>query len=462
MNISWPALGVLVAGLLFYMTTAVADTALALASHHEVRRRAEQGQATALMVEHLWSHKRRWMATAVLMRIGALLVCGGSLLRLIAPLSTLWTVLVTLLVVLLVTLLQLTGRLWVQDNATLAALRLAPYMRLLLGLLAPATSLLRSVADRLSDSAGANEDAVLLSETGVRLLLPDDSEETELEESEKEMITSILEMDETVAREVMVPRIDMVALDVQTSVDDALEVILKAGHSRVPIYDDNIDQIVGVLYAKDLLRIFQEKRSDAPLQTLMRPAYFVPLTKNVKNLLTEMRKHRVHIAIVVDEYGGTAGLVTIEDILEEIVGEIQDEYDAVEEVLVQRLPAGGYLINGRLDIYSLEKLLHVELSDDDADTVGGFVLSQLGHVPAPGEATERKGWLFTVLHLDGRRVSKLRVEPIPALTPSEPEPPAEARAHPNGRGASGRDAAGGSQPFDAQTADAPHFAPSDH
>ena len=142
------------------------------------------------------------------------------------------------------------------------------------------------------------------------------------------MIASILEMDETVAREVMVPRMEVVAIEAGTSLREGLDVINAAGHSRIPVYQDDLDHVVGFLYAKDLLRCFQKNQYDVPISALLRPAYFVPVSKKVNALLREMQKRHVHVAMVVDEYGGTAGLVTIEDIIEEIVGEIQDEYDA--------------------------------------------------------------------------------------------------------------------------------------
>jgi CBS domain containing-hemolysin-like protein len=231
-------------------------------------------------------------------------------------------------------------------------------------------------------------------------------------DSEKQMIASILEMDETVAREVMVPRMDIVALNVETSLRDALAVIIEAGHSRVPVYEENTDRIVGLLYAKDLLKCFQEDRSDIPIRSLLRPAYFVPASKKVNTLLREMQRDRIHIAVVVDEYGGTAGLVTIEDILEEIVGEIQDEYDQEAEIYVQALGPDTYLLNARFDIYSLAKLLDAELPEEDADTLGGMIYSVLGHVPEQGESVAVGGWRFTVLELEGRRIEQVRAEPV--------------------------------------------------
>src|SRR5262249_5850304 len=163
-----------------------------------------------------------------------------------------------------------------------------------------------------------------LSNEDLLQLISTSEEENPLEENEKQMIVSILELEETVVREVMVPRIDMVTLDVETSLHEALAVIINAGHSRIPVYQEHVDHIIGILYAKDLLKCFRDQQTDAPISALLRPAYFVPVSKKVNTLLKEMQKERVHIAMVVDEYGGTAGLVTIEDLIEEIIGEIKD------------------------------------------------------------------------------------------------------------------------------------------
>jgi CBS domain containing-hemolysin-like protein len=291
------------------------------------------------------------------------------------------------------------------------ALALAPFMQAAEILLWPVTSLVRSVGRQVGNhEADTSVDTALLSDDGLRRLISAAEEEEPIQESEKQMIASILEMDETVAREVMVPRIDMVSLNVETSLSEALAVIIEAGHSRIPVYEENIDQIVGFLYAKDILKALANNESNGHIRPLLRPPYLVPISKKLNTLLREMQRDRVHIAMVVDEYGGIAGLVTIEDILEEIVGEIQDEYDAEEETYVQMVAPNRYLLNGRLDLYTLAKLLDTELPEDDADTLGGLIYSELGHVPVAGEAVEVGNWRFTVLTLEGRRIEEVRAE----------------------------------------------------
>ena len=418
MIVSLPAILLLGVAWLIYFATTTADAALATINRYETRKYVK-GSHQARMVNHLIEQRHRLTTTSILLRVAALLGAGVALANLIKPVPAwYWFLLGAAIVWVLLALSHLLGRVWVHNNPAQAVMAVAGYMRVALWLLTPVAALLAPVTLRgIHDN---DEDAIVLSSDGMRLIMPNDGDDSEIEESEKEMITSILEMDDTVAREVMVPRIDMVSLEADISFAEALDVIIGAGHSRVPVYDDYVDQIVGVLYAKDMLRCFQQGSTDMPIRTLLRPAYFVPLTKNVKNLLAEMRKHRVHIAIVVDEYGGTAGLVTIEDILEEIVGEIQDEYDAVEEILVQRVGEDSFLLSARLDLYSVAKLLDIEIEDEDADTVGGLVLGLLGHVPEAGESVVHLGWRFTVIMVEGRRIEQVRVEPV-----AQPDPPHE-------------------------------------
>jgi len=224
----------------------------------------------------------------------------------------------------------------------------------------------------------------------------------QIEEAEKEMIHGVIELGDTRVHEVMVPRIGIKAVDVEDSLDDVIDLIVRAGHSRVPVYRENIDNIVGILYAKDLLPYLHQSQDDEHIDftALARPAAYVPETKLVDDLLAEMRTARRHIAIVVDEYGGTAGLVTLEDLLEELVGEIRDEYDE-DERLIQRLGPRSFRVSGRLPIHELNAATGLVIPDDSFDTVGGWVLDLFGRVPHRGEKKETE---------DGVRVSVEKVE----------------------------------------------------
>jgi putative hemolysin len=229
-----------------------------------------------------------------------------------------------------------------------------------------------------------------------------------IEEEEKEMIYSIFEFGDTLAREVMVPRIDMIAVEVNTSILDALEVVIQAGHSRIPVFEETIDNIVGILYAKDLLQYWRSDASGLKLRNILRGVYYIPETKKVDELLQELQQRKVHIAIVVDEYGGTAGLVTIEDILEEIVGEIQDEYDS-EEAFMEVISEDEIIFNGRMDLDDVNHIMGIELPTDRSDTLGGLVYSNLGRVPAVGDKVTIQNLEITVLSVVRRQIKKVKV-----------------------------------------------------
>lgn len=234
--------------------------------------------------------------------------------------------------------------------------------------------------------------------------IEDDEED---EEDERELIHSVFEFGDAIVREVMVPRLDMITMRSDASLEEALKVIVDAGYSRIPIYDGEIDNIVGVLYAKDLMRRMHE--SDRPIKTvgsLGRAPTFVPETKRLNELLREMQDQHVHMAIVVDEYGGTAGLVTIEDLIEEIVGEIVDEFDR-EEPLVEPIDGASMRVDAKMPIDEVNELLGSELPDDEWDTVGGLVFGLTGRVPTVGETVRFDGLLFTTERVTGRRIQKV-------------------------------------------------------
>lgn len=402
------------------------ETSLTNVNRGEVRRLSEDGNGQAKRVESLLRDPTQLYLTLLLLKMGGVLAAGAAVARLL-PDTMAWSSLVSVVLIAwaLLAFLQAMGRSWVQARALQVTLALAPVIQAAVMLLMPITFLVRRVGQQMSspESEMMGEAASFSDEALWRMISAADDEEP-IEERDKQMIASILEMNETVAREVMVPRIDIVALSIDTSLREALEVIIEAGHSRVPIYEENIDQIVGFLYAKDILKVMANDEHDneynVEIRTLLRPPYLVPMSKKVNTLLYEMQRDRVHIAMVVDEYGGIAGLVTIEDILEEIVGEIQDEYDTDEEVYVTLLAPNRYLLNARLDVYTLAKLLDTEMPNGDADTLGGLIYRELGHVPVGGETVDMQGWRFTVLSLEGRRIEEVRVELVEPEDENEP------------------------------------------
>ena len=229
-----------------------------------------------------------------------------------------------------------------------------------------------------------------------------------IEHEERELIESIIEFGDTVAREVMVPRPDMVIVPNEATVSQALDLAIANGFSRLPVFGSDDVDVMGLAYTKDLIRAERDDRGDLTVLDLVRPVRFIPENKPVANLMREMQAGKFHLAIVADEYGDIAGLVTLEDCLEELVGEIVDEYDVEEEVAV-RTPDGAFIVDGGTSIDELNELTGAELPSDHWDTVGGLVFSTLGHVPTIGEEVDLAGWRFTTVELEGRRVRRVRL-----------------------------------------------------
>jgi magnesium and cobalt exporter, CNNM family len=251
-----------------------------------------------------------------------------------------------------------------------------------------------------------------ISSEELRLIIEQGGEQGVLEAEEEQMIHAVIELGEQRIHEVMVPRTDMVTLSGTVTFEEAIQTIVAEGHSRIPVYEESIDEIVGILYAKDLLPFVVRPNEDRPeLRTLLRTPVFVPESMSVDDLLHELQRRKVHLAIVLDEYGGTAGLVTIEDLLEEIVGEIQDEYDE-EEPMIVRLSDDEARVDGRAAVDDLQELFDTTFGledEDEYDTVGGLIYHRIGGVPKPGDEVRVDGLLLTVESTDGRRVGKVLV-----------------------------------------------------
>jgi len=243
-----------------------------------------------------------------------------------------------------------------------------------------------------------------------------------IEESEGELIQSIIEFSDTRVAEVMRPRPQIVAIEAAATVGDARQLMIESKHSRIPVYRDQIDTIEGVVYVRDLLAFCEVEKMTMPVTKCMRPTYFVPESKSVRELLEEMQKAKVQIAMVIDEYGGIAGLVTLEDIIEEILGEIEDEDEATSNDEIVESEQGSYLIDGGTEIRKIELLYDRELEADDFTTVAGLMINQLGHVPETGEKLDFKGLRFEVVEADGKRVNRVRLNRIEA--PAQAEVPA--------------------------------------
>jgi len=298
---------------------------------------------------------------------------------------------------------------WILRKAEHWAIRLTWLGQLIDWLFRPLTLL---VMRFLGSSPAMQRQLGSVTEDELKNWVETDQPEGGLERGERKMIYSIFQFSDTLCREVMVPRIDMFALDVNSSLPDAIQAVVRYGHSRIPVYEDVIDNLLGILYAKDLLRVTQGviKDKENVIRSLLRPAYFVPEAKKVDELLREMQSNRVHIAVVVDEYGGIAGLVTLEDIVEEIVGEIRDEYDQGEELLYQVINPDEILFQGKIGIDDLNDLLGTHLSKEVSDTLAGFVYSEIGRVPVGNEELKVGEWALVVEQVSGRRIRKVRAK----------------------------------------------------
>ena len=278
-------------------------------------------------------------------------------------------------------------------------------------ILSPLVAFLTAVTRLLTRPFGADvstESQITAEE--LRLIVERGGQQGILEAEEEQMINAVIELGDRRLHEVMIPRIDIVALPASASFEQAIDTIVEEGHSRVPVYEESIDEVLGILYAKDLLQYLKSSAAPRPaIRSILRTPVFAPESMTIDDLLHDFQRKKVHIAIVLDEYGGTAGLVSIEDLLEEIVGEIQDEYDVEEEMIV-RLSADEIRIDGRVAVDELAELFdtQIELEDqDEYDTVGGLVFHRIGRVPVPGDQVELDGLRLTVESTDGRRVGKV-------------------------------------------------------
>ncbi|MFU8827121.1 MAG: hemolysin family protein [Brevefilum sp.] len=308
----------------------------------------------------------------------------------------------------LVSVLEYTLAAWVLDDAEGHAIRLQRLADVIRVLFSPLSALMLAVlgpnAKRVTLASMTEEDLRNWVEVG--------QPEGSLEKGEREMIYSIFQFGDTLAKEIMVPRIDVLALDIHNSLGEARETFVRAGHSRVPVYEDTVDNVVGLLYAKDLLSLQQDQDSIADHRDLLRLAYFVPESKKVDEVLADMQSRSMHMAIVVDEYGGVAGVVTLEDIVEEIIGEIRDEYDESEELPYTQVDEDEYIFQGRVDLDIFNEVMEMDIATDNADTIGGFIYGEIGDVPSGGEELHYDDLTLVVEQVVGRRIAKVRAKRI--------------------------------------------------
>ena len=411
---TWLQLMILLVALVLCAIASAAETALTSVSRIKLKNLVEEGDAQAAKIELILAEPNTFLATILVINSVAVIVASSMATVLALRFSETWgellsTVLISIFVLVFCEITPKTAA--VQNPLRWARVLINP-VRAAAWLLRPLVWLLSNITSIFVRMMGGHikHRGPFVTEEELRLLVTVGEEEGVLEEEETEMIHSIFEFADTTVREVMVPRIDMVTLSSKATVTDAVDLALQGGFSRIPVYEDQagMDEIIGILYTKDMLKQLREGHDDFPIRNLVRPAYFVPETKKLDDLLTEIRQNRTHMVMVVDEYGAIAGLVTIEDLVEEIVGDIQDEYDH-EEKLYERINDDEYIVDAKISIYDFNDLMKMKLDDSDYETLGGFVYAQLDKIPNTGDEVVFENVTFTVLAKRGRRITKIRV-----------------------------------------------------
>ncbi len=425
--------GVLVAVVLVLLMAsaglALSETALVRMSRVKALALEDDRRRGARQLARLVEHPERFLNAVLLL----VLVCQLVVATIVGLLADQWfgawgvAAGTVFEVVVIFVLAEALPKNWAVQNPERSALYAAPIVASVVRFppIHAVSSALVRLADRLT---GPRRSLQGVSESELLAMADVAMEEQVIETEERALIHSIIEFGDTVVREVMVPRPDMRTVDAGSSVSEALGVAMDAGFSRLPAHEGNVDDVVGVAYVKDLVRAERSGRGGAPVRDICRPGHFVPETKRVAGLMRDMQDRKVHLAIVVDEYGGTAGLVTLEDLIEELVGEIVDEFD-IEEPRAVVLAGGELSVSARLAVDELGALLRVELPDGGWDTVGGLVIGLLGRVPGEGEGVETGGYRLVAERVQANRVARVRVLPPASdhgvgVKDASPEPPA--------------------------------------
>ncbi|HEY4377834.1 MAG TPA: hemolysin family protein, partial [Acidimicrobiales bacterium] len=403
---------------------AIAETSIVRVTKSKASALADDGRPGSAALVKLVQTPEKWLNSLLFVTLVCQIVqatlTGVVAGRLFGGLGVAVSTLINVLVVFV--FVEAAPKTWALQNPERAALAAARPVVALVGFppLRWVSRTLIGVTNVVLPGKGLKE-GPWVSEEELLALAGEAAEANAIDVDERKLIESIIEFGDTVVREVMVPRPDMITVPHDFRVADVMEVVLLNGYSRVPVLGEGIDDVVGVVYAKDLMRAERDGRESEAVSDLARPATFVPETKRVAELLREMQAEQFHMALIVDEYGGTAGLVTLEDLIEELVGEIVDEYD-VEDARVEPLPGGDVRVNGSLTIDDANDLLECELPEGEWDTVGGLVFSELGRVAITGDVVEIPGFRLRVDKVQGRRIMRVRlsrVEPEPAANEDE-------------------------------------------
>jgi len=419
--VDWVLVAVIVLLLAISGLLALAETSLVRTSRVRARSLLDEKRRGARQLSRLIEHPEQFLNPVLLL----VLICQLVSATLVGVLASAWLGAIGVVVgtvfevVVIFVIFEAVPKNWAVHNSDRAALFTAPIVaavvsfppvRALSWVLIGLANLL--IGRRQSDDRDQSSNV-----TESELLAMADVAHAEdvIKPEERAFIHSIIDFGDAVVREVMVPRPDMQSVEAKVPVSEALKEALEAGRSRLPVFEDNIDDVVGIAYTKDLMRVEHDGHGTDPVRLHARPAHFVPETKRLTSLLREMQDEQFHLSVVVDEYGGTAGLVTLEDLIEELVGEIVDEYD-VEEPSVERFADGSIVVTGRMTVDDAGELIGTPLPQGGWDTVGGLLLDLAGHVPFEGEAVDAEGIRLIAERVQGRRIGQVRIQRMPLST----------------------------------------------
>lgn len=397
---------------------AMSETAITTVSRMKVHRMVEQGVRNAKVLHRLRDEPGKFLSTVLIgnnfVNITASVLATSLSINLLHSLG--WggvgtalgfaTGIMTFLVLVFGEIMPKTLAI---QNAERVALSAAPFIYVISFILYPLIIVLTAVSQLFLMLFGYKvpKKGPFVTEEDIRILLTLGEKEGVIEERERKMIANIFDLGDTMVREVMTPKPDILAADIDGGIDKVVAVITESGHSRIPLYEGNLDNMLGIVCAKDILSITADQQGEG-LRSLLRPVIFVPETKKLDDLMREMQSSRTHLAVVVDEYGGMAGIVTFEDLLEEVVGEIRDEFDR-EEKRIEKVDELSYLVDARLTVAEVNEALKLDIPAGDYDTIGGFVLEKLGKVPTVGDVVHYQNLIMHVEKVAKRRITRIQL-----------------------------------------------------
>jgi len=424
--IIWEIIGVIIS-VIGLAVISLMEVSLVSVNHIRIRQMADEGHPTARLVERLSGERQELLVTFIILINGFVLLAANLTTAAARELwnepAVVWANLVVLFVLLV--LGEITPKSISIHYAESIALRTARFVYVINIIMLPLAILFNGLGKGMLYlltglrilPGRVHAVPTAFSEEDIKDLITAGEQSGEVETSEREMIHGVIEFSDTTAREIMVPRTDLVALPVDATLEEAVAEFMQSGHSRIPVYDESVDDILGLLYVKDILVRLKAETAGAPppaIRAMLREPFFVPESKKSDELLRELQRRRVHMAIVVDEYGGTAGVVTIEDLLEEIVGDIIDEYD-IERLEVVPMPDGSMLVDGRASLDKIQETFDIEIPEEttEAETISGLVTDILGRIPELNDEVIIEGIRFTVLEVSHNRAERMRAVALP-------------------------------------------------